>query len=1005
MAKKVMLSILVFIVAIGGVVLPDADASSNPTPTVSGEFPIGIFFEPPPSDVSNTSFADIRAMNANFIVTSNLNTTPATTMWALDRAAENDLKMLVTDTGIRWFRSEWISQSDDTGTGVYLRNDRPIGQTFTSPPISDPDMGLWKLSFKKSGSWPAGTTVTASIYDSPAKTSLISSSVLSGPVTTDYPEFTILGAFMSASTSYYVELTTNSTTDLGPFKTSAADNYAGGQAYVNGVSQSNDLYFQMTLPRSGGGNWGAFSPTTDMTEDYIEHYVNTYKDHPALLGYNLVDEPFGDIFPKLKAVSAKIKAIDPNHMVYTNLYGVCDDCQHYYSGTNDPVNGGYENYVNGWLATDPDMISFDIYPYTSTGFLEKAYYQSLEYFRKQSLLNGTDLWAYIQSYSDDYLGMVKPSESQLKYQIYSTLAYGAKGYVYFTYYTPSFFDNGLILPDGTKNDTYDYAKSVNGEVLKLGSTLLSLTSKDVYHTGGVPPFATALPANYFWQPAAGQPEMPMIVSRFENEDGREFVMIVNKDLENAHTAQFTLSNTPSAVTEVSKTTGLEVATTYNAGSGMLTADFAPGEGRLFALSASVASGGDGGSGWIPPAALPSMKGIQLDAAPSRIKLGDARKLTVRALYENGSLEQLTAKAEFTSSHQDIVSVDADGNITGRSIGSATITAKYDRFTAAVSVQVVDGSKLQQQSERFEANQGGELKLGSQLVLRIPEGASAKPVTVTATIIDNPGSNATSGLLLASPVFEIVKEPADDFAKPVTVELMIDPDKQGYEGAAVYFFDKSKQEWVKLEGQTAGRTITVQATRGGVFAIFAAEPAEAAQTEFKDTVNHWARNAIAEAAARGIVKGFGEETFRPNGLVTRAEFAAMLGRALQWKAEDAEAVFTDPIPAWAAGYVAAGAKLGIITGYADQTFGAEQQISRAEMTAMIVRALKLPLDASTKPTFKDANQIAKWAKPSVAAAAEANLIRGKGGQLFAPQDKTTRAEAVTVVMNMLNMLDN
>ncbi|MFD0714744.1 beta-N-acetylglucosaminidase domain-containing protein [Paenibacillus sp. GCM10027626] len=415
--------------------------------------------------------------------------------------------------------------------------------------------------------------------------------------------------------------------------------------------------------------------------------------------------------------------------------------------------------------------------------------------------------------------------------------------------------------------------------------------------------------------------------------------------------------------------------------------------------------GDGGSGWIPPVTLPSMKGIQFDAAPSRIKLGDARKLTVRALYENGKSDPLTAKAVFTSSHLDIVSVDAEGNITGRSVGSAAITAKYDSFTATVAVQVVDGSKLQQQSERFEANQAGELKLGSQLIVRIPEGASAKPVAITATIIDNPGGIAASGMVLASPVFEIVKEPADDFAKPVTVELMIDPDKQEYEGAAVYFFDKSKQEWVKLEGQTAGRMITVQATRGGVFAIFAAEPAKAAQTEFKDTVNHWARNAIAEAAARGIVKGIGEETFRPNGLVTRAEFAAMLGRALQWEAEDAEAVFTDPIPAWAAGYVAAGAKLGIITGYADQTFGAEQQISRAEMTAMIVRALKLPLDASTKPAFKDANQIAKWAKPSVAAAAEANLIRGKGGQLFAPQDKTTRAEAVTVVMNMLNMLDN
>lgn len=365
---------------------------------------------------------------------------------------------------------------------------------------------------------------------------------------------------------------------------SDSDTYADGRAFFNGSPLNNDVYFQMTLPRSGGGNWNAFSPTADLSDEYIKSFVNHYKDHPALLGYNLVDEPFGDIFPKLKSVSDKIKAIDPNHMVYTNLYGVCDDCQHYFSGTNDPVNGGYENYVNSWLATNPDMISFDSYPYLSTRFDEKPYYQSLEYFRKQSLLNGTDLWAYIQAMSYDYFGMVKPNESQLKFQVYSTLAYGAKGYVYFTYYTPAGMDNGLILPNGTKNDTYDYAKNVNGEVLKLGPTLLSLTSKDVYHTGTVPPFGTALPGSYFWQPTTGQPEMPMIVSRFENGDGRQFVMIVNKDLENARTGHFTLSTAPSAVTEVSKTTGLEVATTYNAGTGTMTADFAPGEGRLFALS-------------------------------------------------------------------------------------------------------------------------------------------------------------------------------------------------------------------------------------------------------------------------------------------------------------------------------------------------------------------------------------------------------------------------------------
>jgi len=595
MLRRTMLGLLVLTMAIGlwmsTVVSAAPNPSSKPPRTVSGEFPIGIFFEPPPPDVSDASFADIRAMNANFIVASNLNTTPATTDWALEKAAANNLKMLVTDTGIRWYRSEWVSQNNDGGEALYLRNDKSIGQTFRTP--AQPDMAIWKLSFKKSGAWPAGKSATIRIYDSPAKATVIAASTLTGPIVTNYPEFTINGAVVAPDTTYYMELTTDSTTNLGPFLTSSSDAYSGGQAYANGTPLTNDLYFQMTLPREGGGNWGAFSPTSDMSDEYIAAYVNHYKSNPALLGYNLVDEPFADVFPKLKAVSDKIKAIDtnPDHMVYTNLYGICDICRHYYSGTDDPdpVKGGYENYVNSWLATNPDMISFDSYPYLSTGFDEKPYYQSLEYFRKQSLLNGTDLWAYIQAMSYDYYNMIEPSESQLKFQVYSTLAYGAKGYVYFTYHTPAGMDNGLIMPDGTKNETYTYAKDVNAEVLKLGSTLLSLTSKDVYHTGGVPPFATALPSGYFWQPTPGQPEMPVIISRFENENGREFVMVVNKDLDNAHTASFTLSNTPANVTEVSKSTGLEVAASYNAGTGVLTADFEPGEGRLYALDTSASA--------------------------------------------------------------------------------------------------------------------------------------------------------------------------------------------------------------------------------------------------------------------------------------------------------------------------------------------------------------------------------------------------------------------------------
>lgn len=563
--------------------------------TVSGEFPIGIFVNPAPSETSDASYADIRAMNANFIVATNLLTTPATTDWALEKAAANDLKILVTDTGIRWIQSEWLSQNDDKGQGLYLRNDSFIGQTFTTPDVDD--LSIMILSFKKQGVWPEGAALTLSLYNSPSKDTLIVKSELKGPFESDYPEF-VLSEFppeahtsyysVAANTTYYMELTTDSEVELGPFLTSETDAYAGGKAYVNGAPLPYDLYFQITLRTPHGGTISAFSPTGRPSDDYIEKLVNHYKDHPSVLGYNLIDEPFAELYPAMKETSDRIKALDPTRLIYTNHYALNDTGLHYFALENGrPM--GYEDYINDWLATDPDMLSYDYYPYLASGVDEKVHYQTLEFLRKQCLLNDKDLWVYIQSVAYDTFFIVKPNESQMRFQVYSSLAYGVKGYVYFTYATEAgpglegIMHDGLILPDGSKNDTYEYAKKINGEVLNLGSTLLSLTSLAVYHTGDLPPSTEALPSTFFLQPSSADAESSMIISYFENEVGRKFVMVVNKDLENERSYSFSLADRPQTIHEVNKMSGEEVPAAYEPSTGTLTVSLLPGEGKLYGL--------------------------------------------------------------------------------------------------------------------------------------------------------------------------------------------------------------------------------------------------------------------------------------------------------------------------------------------------------------------------------------------------------------------------------------
>lgn len=179
--------------------------------------------------------------------------------------------------------------------------------------------------------------------------------------------------------------------------------------------------------------------------------------------------------------------------------------------------------------------------------------------------------------------------------------------------------------------------------------------------------------------------------------------------------------------------------------------------------------------------------------------------------------------------------------------------------------------------------------------------------------------------------------------------------------------------------------------------------------FEDVAaDYWAAVGIQNAVERGIASGYPDGTFRPDGATTRAEFAAMLGRAfgLKGDAASASSQFTDwsRIPQWARAFVAQEAAAGIIGGYADGSFRPSEKITRAEMVVMIVRALGLEpskqgAENAARLPFTDAAIIPAWAVPYFAAAYEAGLTQGLGDKLD-PNAKATRAEVVTLLVDVL-----
>lgn len=178
----------------------------------------------------------------------------------------------------------------------------------------------------------------------------------------------------------------------------------------------------------------------------------------------------------------------------------------------------------------------------------------------------------------------------------------------------------------------------------------------------------------------------------------------------------------------------------------------------------------------------------------------------------------------------------------------------------------------------------------------------------------------------------------------------------------------------------------------------------AQESFADVPNHWASEVISRAAAKGIVNGYADGSFKPDEPMTRMQFAAMLVRALGLKAETSTTKFADEadIPAWAVGELGAALKAGILQGYEDESLRPNKEINRTEMVAMLIRAYSQQGGMSSQVTFSDISQIPAWALPAISQAVSLGLVTGREQNTFEPLAEATRAEAVTIIMRLLDL---
>lgn len=184
------------------------------------------------------------------------------------------------------------------------------------------------------------------------------------------------------------------------------------------------------------------------------------------------------------------------------------------------------------------------------------------------------------------------------------------------------------------------------------------------------------------------------------------------------------------------------------------------------------------------------------------------------------------------------------------------------------------------------------------------------------------------------------------------------------------------------------------------------------TDFSDLPSsHWAYNAIQWMTDNDIISGYPDNTFKPNKVVTRAEFAVIMVKALNLSLNTPQSeTFIDmPKNNWAYSYVES-AKY-YLTGFRSKDgdrFWPNREAVREDMAVALVKAMKYQeeeVDESILDTFSDKSSISTQLRKYVAIAVKHNIMKGNpiensNLKAFRPQNFLTRAEAAVLIYNTL-----
>ncbi len=201
---------------------------------------------------------------------------------------------------------------------------------------------------------------------------------------------------------------------------------------------------------------------TDPNHPKLAQTIQRFKNHPALLGYSVMDEPqrnknsFTGTIDEAIAHGKAIRALDPNedHILYiTNNYIPLEDIQYLDAGINRKI------------------LSFDYYPtwpYSIAPGVYNSWFLATEIEANHAKKLGKKWWGF--AVTAQHLKYPAATVANLRAQVFVNLAYGAQGIEYFTYSVPKGTDDYVNTPVNANGDTtifYTQLRNINNEIKNL----------------------------------------------------------------------------------------------------------------------------------------------------------------------------------------------------------------------------------------------------------------------------------------------------------------------------------------------------------------------------------------------------------------------------------------------------------------------------------------------------------------------------------------------------------